>query len=374
MSKLGQFEKKVGGRWRRLARRTQWTIIIIAVILVAIRVALPFGIKYYVNRQLGKIPDFSGRIGDVSVHLYRGAYQIHDLSIRKTTGNVPVPLFSSPLLDLSIQWHELFHGAIVGEILVKNPELNFVAAPTEQESQTGASKPWTETLASLFPFRINKFEIREGQVHFQNFHKSPPVNIYITNLDAVATNLTNSRNVAEKLPAGCQAQGGALGDGYFILNLKMDPLQTAPTFEMNATLTNVDMVQLNDFLKSYGKLDVARGNFSMYTSVAAVDGSYKGYLKVLFKNLDVFEWEKERKKNIVDIFWEGIVGVLSEGFRNHPHDQLAAEIPLSGSTSGIHANIWSTVGSLLKNAFVRALVPKISPEVKIEDVKKPREK
>ena len=368
MSKITQLEKKVENRWRRLARGAQWLVISLLLLLVVARLALPFAIKHYVNNRLGNIPDYSGKIGDVTVHLWRGSYEIHDIVISKTAGHIPVPLFSSPVLDLSIQWRELFHGAVVGEVLLQRPQVNFVAGPTPEQSQTGINQPWGTTLASFFPFRINRFEIQEGRVHFQNFQKSPPVNIYIANLASVATNLTNTRNLAQKLPAGLKASRRSLGNGHFDLNLKMDPLEAAPTFELEASLTNVDMVQLNDFLRSYGKLDVAGGDFSLFTSVASVQGNYKGYVKVLFRNLDVFEWEKERKKNILDIFWEAIVGVLSEGFRNHPHDQLAAQIPISGSFTDVHTDLWSATGSLLKNAFIRALLPTFETKVKLKDV------
>jgi hypothetical protein len=372
-SKISRMEKKVENRWRHLARWVKWFVIGLVLLLVGIRLALPFAIKYYVNNQLRKIPEYSGKIGEVRVHLWRGAYEINNVVISKTTGVVPVPLFSVPVLDLSIQWRELFHGAVVGDVLLKQPELNFVEGPTTEQTQSGFNKPWGKTLASLFPFRINEFEIRQGQVHFQNFQKSPPVNIYIANLFSVATNLSNTRDLAQKLPAGLKASGQTLGHGQFDLDLKMDPLQAAPTFELNASLTNVDMVQLNDFLRNYGKLDVAAGNFSMFASVASVQGAYKGYVKVLFRNLDVFAWEKERKKNVLDIFWEAIVGVLSEGFKNHPHDQLAAQIPVSGSFTDVHADLWSASGSLLKNAFIRALVPKLDTKIKLKDVdnKKP---
>jgi hypothetical protein len=174
--------------------------------------------------------------------------------------------------------------------------------------------------------------------------------------------------VQQGLPAGLQASGQALGKGHFDLDLKMDPLQAAPTFELNASLTNVNLVELNDFLRSYAKLDVATGEFSMFTSVASVQGTYKGYVKVLFEKLDVFKWEKDRKKNILGVFWEAIVGVLSEGFKNHPHDRLATQIPVSGSFTSAQFDLWSATGSLLKNAFIRVLVPGIDPTVKLRDV------
>jgi hypothetical protein len=323
-----------------------------------------------VNKQLAKIPDYSGKVERIHVHLWRGAYEIDNISITKTEGSVPTPLFSAAMIDLSVQWRELFHGAIVGEVLLNQPEVNFVTAPTPQESQTGTKKPWTATLESLFPFDINRIQIQNGSVHLQNFHNQDKFDIYVTNLFSVATNLTNSRKVSQKLPAGLTASGQTLGKGLLSVNLKVNPLEAAPTFEVTATLTNVDMVQINDFLRSYGKLDVAKGTFNLFVSAAANQGTYEGYVKVLFENLDIFQWEKDRKKNILELFWQAIAGALSEGFRNHPHDQLAAQIPISGSFTNSHVHVFAAVGSLLQNAFIRALIPKIEPRIKLQDIEK----
>lgn len=324
--------KKIRTRWQRASRAVRVTIIILVVLLVSLRLGLPYLIEDYVNRQLAKIPEYSGHIGTVTVSLWRGAYVIHGINIRKTEGNIPVPFFSTPRMDLSVQWKELFHGAIVGKVLLDKPQVNFVGGPTKEQSQTGESQPWEKTLASLFPFQINRFEIKQGDVRFKTFAKSEPVDIYVTNLNAVATNLTNARVPNQPLPAGLKATGSSLGGGELTIDLKMNPLASGPTFQVDATLTNVDLVALNSFLRSYGKFDVAGGEFSVYTTAASDNGTYKGVIKVLFKHLDVFEWDKERKKNILQIFWEGIIGAVATTFKNHPHDQLAANIPSRDSS------------------------------------------
>ena len=362
--------KKIRTRWQRASRAVRVTIIILVVLLVSLRLGLPYLIEDYVNRQLAKIPEYSGHIGTVTVSLWRGAYVIHGINIRKTEGNIPVPFFSTPRMDLSVQWKELFHGAIVGKVLLDKPQVNFVGGPTKEQSQTGESQPWEKTLASLFPFQINRFEIKQGDVRFKTFAKSEPVDIYVTNLNAVATNLTNARVPNQPLPAGLKATGSSLGGGELTIDLKMNPLASGPTFQVDATLTNVDLVALNSFLRSYGKFDVAGGEFSVYTTAASDNGTYKGVIKVLFKHLDVFEWDKERKKNILQIFWEGIIGAVATTFKNHPHDQLAANIPISGQLTNSHVAVLYAVGSTLHNAFIRALVPSINHSEKLEDVEK----
>jgi Domain of Unknown Function (DUF748) len=119
------------------------------------------------------------------------------------------------------------------------------------------------------------------------------VDIYISKIFATATNLTNARDVKQKLPSGLNAHASTVGGGTLDLQLHMNLLKPRPAFEINCGLTNVDLVSLNYFLRAYGKFDVARGNFALFTSVAADNGSYEGYFKVLFKDLNVFAWEKE---------------------------------------------------------------------------------
>jgi hypothetical protein len=358
-------------RWRRrwcLTRRTSYWIIGVIVFLICVRLALPYALERYVNRQLNRSKDYSGQIGTVTVHLWRGAYQIHDVHIFKRNGQVPVPFFSARILDLSLQWSELFHGAIVSEIVMQNPSLNFVAGLSAEQSQTGRENNWGDLLKSLTPFDINRLDIKRGQIHFQNPYATPPVDIYLNDLSATATNFNNTRGLTQKLPAGVMAQGTTLGGGNLSLQVHVNPLAKTPTFELTGELTNVDVVALNNFLRAYGKFDVARGDFALFTSFAAKDGNYDGYFKVFFKNLKVFRWEEDKKKDVLEIFWKAIVGTLAAAFKNQPHDQLATKIPVSGSLGNTDVHVWPTITSLLQNAFIKSLSPRVDERVKVEKV------
>jgi hypothetical protein len=357
----------------RLKRVSRWVFILLIVLVLA-RISMPYAVKSLVNHKLGEAHDYTGKIGDVDIRLWRGGYRIHDIQILKKGGNVHSPLFSAPELDLLIQWRELFHGSVVGEISLQQPQVNFVMGPTPEQTQNGKDERWDKMLQSLFPFKLNRFEIIKGQVHFQNPSATPPVDIYLRELAVTATNLTNSRDLNQKLPAGVNASSSTLGGGQLTLQLKMNLLKQTPTYEMNCGLTNVDLVALNSFLRAYGKFDVARGTFALYTSVAADNGSYDGYFKVFFKNLDVFQWEKERKKNILAIFWQAIVGGVVTVFENHPKEQLATKVPISGSYTNSSVGIWTATGTLLQNAFIHALVPKLDQQVTVEQVQKTDDK
>jgi hypothetical protein len=361
-------------RWKKVSRRSRWIMGVVVGLLVITRLALPFAVKSYVNHQLRKNSSYSGTIGDVDIGLWRGAYRIHDIQIFKKTGGVKVPFFAAPEMDLSIQWKELFHGAVVGEVVMSRPKVNFVSGPTPDQTQTGENVAWDQMLKSLFPFKLNRLEIRQGQIHFQNEHSTPPVDIYLNGLAAVATNFTNTRNLKQELPAGVTARGTTIGGGGLNLQLRINPLAPAPTYELVCEVTNVDLVALNDFLKAYGKFDVERGVFGLYTSVASKDGSYEGEIKVLFENLDVFAWEKERKKNVLEIFWQAVVGTLTTAFKNQSKDRLATKIPIAGSYENKQVGVWSAAATLLQNAFIRALLPKVDRQMTVEEVKEKKAK
>jgi len=342
----------------------------LVVLLVVIRLILPYALKSYVNHQLNKSRDYSGKIGDVTVHLWRGAYQVHDIHIFKSNGKIPVPFYSTQILDLSLEWSELFHGALVSQIGMGNPSLNFIAGPSKDQTQDGNENDWGHILESLVPFKINRLSINNGQIHFQNLYSTPPVDIYLNDVSVLATNFTNSRKLTQELPAGIMAHGKALGEGGLDLEVHVNPVAQRPTFELTGQLTNVDLTTLNNFLKAYGKFDVARGDFALFTSFAAKNGDYDGYCKVLIKNLKVFNWDKDKKKDVLEIFWKAIVGTLTTAFKNQPHDQLATKIPITGSLNKTDVHVWPTVATLLRNAFIKSLVPQIDESVKVKDVDK----
>src|SRR5690242_6358402 len=150
---------------------------------------MPWAVRWYVNRTLDQSPIYQGKIGDVDIHLWRGAYSIHDVRLVKMTGNVPVPLFAAKRVDFAVQWNALLHHKVVGRFALVQPQLNFVAAADDSESQSGAGGPWLQIIQDLFPFDINSARITDGSIHFRTYQTPTPVDVYLDHLDATVDNL-----------------------------------------------------------------------------------------------------------------------------------------------------------------------------------------
>ena len=54
-------------------------LICIVVLLIAIRIVLPYIVLHYANKTLANMKGYYGHIDDIDLSLYRGAYIINDI-------------------------------------------------------------------------------------------------------------------------------------------------------------------------------------------------------------------------------------------------------------------------------------------------------
>ncbi|HKX60178.1 MAG TPA: DUF748 domain-containing protein [Verrucomicrobiae bacterium] len=342
-------------RWRTIA-------IVLGVIVVIGAVArglMPWAVRHYVNRTIDRSPLYDGEVGDVRIHLWRGAYSLRDVRLNKTTGNVPVPFFAARRLDFAIQWKALFHGKVVGRVLMDEPELNFVDAAAAEEDQTGAGAPWLQMVRDLFPFRINQALVRNGSIHFRAYRTAKPVDVYLSEVQAVIEDLANIHDDTAPLIATVQASGLAMDQAKFDFRMTLDPFSYRPTFHLATRLMGLDVTKINDLAMDYGNFDFQRGWFDLVVEADSKEGRLSGYAKPLFRDVKVFSLKEDLRSNPFQALWQALVGATTVVFKNQPRDQFGTLIPFSGDTSGTRPDILATIGNVLRNAFVRAYLPRL---------------
>lgn len=352
--------------------RTRKVILIVLgsllVLLIGLRIALPYILLRFVNRELQTIPGYTGRVDDIDVHLYRGAYTIKVIRLDKTGGKVPVPFFSADALDLSVEWSALLHGRFVGKLIVRHPILNFAKGPTKETTQTEIpTKPWTKVVGDLMPLKLNRFEIFDGEIHYRDFYSSPKVNIFATDIHILAENLSNAKHQPEELPSTVHATCDGIYGGKAWLEMKLDALNDIPTFSAKAELTDMDITQLNDFLSAYGKFTVRKGTIGIYTEVAAKDHKIVGYTKPIIRDLRVVNWNED-KAHPLKLAWEALIGTVNWVVKNKGKDQLATKADFSGDLKDPNVDIWYIIGQVLRNGFIQALYPALENSVNINSV------
>ncbi len=339
-------------------RQKLWAgLLVIALALVAVRIALPYWVADELNRRLDRMGDYHGELESVDLSLYRGAYQINRLTIVKTGGAVPVPLLAAQLVDLSIGWREIFHGALVAEVEFRNPQLNFVDGGDRGEGQAGGGVDWRERLESLLPIHMNELRIVDGVVAFRNLISDPPVDLRMTDVDLAVRNLTNVRDAEGRRDATVAGTARVLGDAAAELRAKFDPLGRLDDFSFDMRVTDIRLIRLNTLARAYANLDIASGEGDFVMELDAEQGRLRGYAKPLLRELDIFSWKQDVENgngNPLQILWEAFSSGIAKLFRNQPADQFATKILIDGSLEQPDTSTLQIIGSILRNAFIEA--------------------
>lgn len=338
-----------------------------ALVIIA-RFILPYVVLRLVNENLATMNGYYGHVNDIDLEIIRGAYQIDSIYLNKkdTITLKQTPFFAASLIDLSVEWKSLFHGSIVGEVLLVEPMIRFTKDKVEPSDVAKDSTDLKELLDDFMPLQVNRCEIRDGRVQYIDEQSKPKVDIQMDKVHLIAQNLRNSYDSTVVLPASINATA-AIYEGTLTFDVKANPLADSPTFDMSAELKNTNLVKLNEFFQAYAKVDVNRGRFGLYTEVAAKDRKFTGYVKPLIKDLDVLGHE-DRKDSFFRKVWEGLVGAVGEVFENQPKDQLATKVPFKGSLDDPKTNVWLALVNVLQNAFIQALQPSIDNEISIGSV------
>ena len=108
-------------------RKKYIILISILILLIVIRIILPYVVLHYANKTLANLDSYYGHIEDVDISLYRGAYIIKNIYLNKDdpVTKKQTKFFKSRDIDLSLEWGALFHGSIVGKLVFDSPELFF---------------------------------------------------------------------------------------------------------------------------------------------------------------------------------------------------------------------------------------------------------
>lgn len=323
----------------------RYALIALAVVLVAAlvgaRIYLPYWLTDYVNRQIAALDGYGGRVNDIDVHLWRGAYQIHNINIYKERGGLKEPFFAARTIDLSVEWRALFNGAVVAEMDLYDADLNF------SKGQTGEGAGWARFVDALSPLDINRFEIHGGKVAYIDRGAQPPVNLYIHGIEAQVKNL---RNVTEKnraLPSPITVSGESIGGGRLGITGAMNILKNVPDFDLNAKLVGAPLPAFNNYARDMAGVAFRSGDIAVYSELAAANGRVTGYVKPIVTHIDI----AQSGTDPITAIWRTFVAAFMEIFKNHPRDQFAMRVPIDGRLSEPNSDTWSAFLSIFSNAF-----------------------
>jgi hypothetical protein len=201
---------------------------------------------------------------------------------------------------------------------------------------------------------FNEIIINNGKLGYINKASQPEYRVFISD---VAVNVKNLSNQSEDGIAVGALQGKFMGSGFTKASTRFTPRAKSADFDLNLSIEQTDLKQMNDLLRAFGGVDVTSGIFSFYSEIAVRQGAVNGYVKPLFKNVNVYHPAQDKRKNIFQKLYEGILDGLAWILENRPREEVATQTNISGTLSTPETSTLDVVLGLVQNAFFKAILP-----------------
>lgn len=219
--------------------------------------------------------------------------------------------------------------------------------------QQASSSPKTD-------LRLEKLTLTDCELGFVNKAKSPPYRLFLAGTNLEATNFSDN---FKNGPATVKVTGRFMGTGPSNAHATFRPPVRGPDFDLRVAINDTQMTGMNDLLRAYGKFDVAAGLFSFFCELNVKNGAVDGYVKPLFRDMQVYDPGKDADKGALRKLYEKVVDGVAKLLRNKARKEVATETRISGPISSPKTSILEVVTRLVENAFFRAILPGFDFEI-----------
>jgi hypothetical protein len=234
-------------------------------------------------------------------------------------------------------------------------------APVARAAKTTARETEAVSNAPGIEIKADHLQVVNANVGFVNRAVPTPYRVFLADANLELKNLSN--HLAEGT-ATAKMDGKFMGTGTAQATGRFRPEVSGPDFDVNVRVENVELTSMNDLLQAYGRFDVVGGLFSLYSEISVKNGTINGYVKPLFRNLDVYDAAQDRDKSVLKKTYERVVGGVGKLLQNRPRDEVATKTELHGRLENPKASTVEALVKLAENAFIKAILPGFERELK----------
>jgi Domain of Unknown Function (DUF748) len=228
------------------ARVAVWTGVIIVLILIGLFIG-SFFLDGFLRPRLEARMNTSLK----GYHVTLGHAHLQLISLRLTLERLIVlqnahpspPVAKFPLIRFHLHWAELIHGHILASVGMWNPQIhiNLPQLVTEARSKTPLRKRgWQDALASVYPFKINRLAVHNGDIVYIDTQDSHP--LHLANLNFITDNIRNIEEPNNVYPSSFSGSMVIFGSGRSTVNGRANYLMKPyPGVVMNYDIKRVPL-------------------------------------------------------------------------------------------------------------------------------------
>ncbi|HEU4371735.1 MAG TPA: DUF748 domain-containing protein [Methylomirabilota bacterium] len=221
------------------------------------------------------------------------------------------------------------------------------AAKTAEAAKEVANKPGVL-------LKARRISAGGATVGFVNEEATPRYRVFLADADLVIENFTNQRTEGT---ATARLDGRFMGSGVTTVSATFRPEIDGPDFDLNASIEAVDLKSMNDLLRAHARVDVVSGVLSVFAEARVKNRRIEGYVKPLFRDLDVYDAAQDADKSFGRKLKEKAADLVGKVLRNRPRDEVATVVPIAGRLDDPETSTWEALIGLVQNAFFKAILP-----------------
>jgi hypothetical protein len=277
--------------------------------------------------------------------------QIRKINIDVSGGK----LFSNGLLEYSPK----ITRVEVDNATIERVDVGYVHSPATQQEEAERVKETGKEIEKqnnrpAVDISLRELDITQSNLSYTDKTKDPNYRIVFNDSDITLKNLSNHQ---QQGPADVTLRGKFMGSGDTNVSGNFLASQRGPEVNMKIAVQNVDLPSMNDILRAYGRFDVAAGQFSVFSEINIKDGDMDGYVKPIFSNLQVYNYQKDKNTPVLHQAKELAIAGASHLFKNRSTRQVATDVDLKGKLTNPNISTWQAFVEVLQNAFVKAIIP-----------------
>jgi len=208
--------------------------------------------------------------------------------------------------------------------------------------------------------KIEALRLTRSTVGYVNKATNPSYRVFLADTDGTLTNLSNQQVEGT---AVAKITGSFMGSGTAHAEAAFRADKAGPSFDVGVRIEEVDVTRLNDLFRAYGRFDAASGRFYFYSELDAKKGVVTGYVKPLFKDLQVFSKQQDKDKPALQKMYEHIVGGVAKVLKNRPQEDVATKAQVIGRIDNPKVGTLAALTGVVENAFFKAILPGFDAEI-----------
>jgi hypothetical protein len=294
-------------------------------------------------------------VADMDLSYFAPIMSRANMSVRKGTLSAKGNLEYSPhisefnLKNLDLEGADADYLHLPQTVIAEQQRVEEAAATAKKLSNEPETK-----------IRADVLTIRQSSFGYVNKTSTPNYRLFIDHMDATLKHFSNQ--TAEG-PAALELQGRFMGTGATKVSGTFQPETKNADFTVNVAIENTEMAPMSDLFKSFGNFDIKKGLFSFYAELTIKDNRVNGYVKPLFKDMQVYDRRPAQEKSLFHKVYVGMVGGISKLLENRSRKEVATKATISGPVDSPSTSTWQVIVNLIRNAFISSILPGFEKEV-----------